>query len=360
MGAYLPDILTMIEAGIDPMTNKPIKSKKSDAALMLQTNKTAIRIMDEQDAVNRYQWFNLPDGLDGELVERILYYRYTGMFFYNKKAEKFYFLPYTPKGVDVYGRYVAMTAIPFNGSTIDVTSSKKIEDLLSSQEYKPQWEVLLPEEIDIEVFETSAVILNDYCKQISQKWLPRWMLNDPVCQLEAECLSYLNTAMIGASGVKGLKVESGDDEKAAGLASRQIKEAALSGEIYVPIQQSVKIEELADRTGNSRLEEFMMAMQSLDNYRLSLYGLDSGGVFEKKAHILESEQLLNKSRVALVYQDGLNQRQKFCNIVNSIWGLSIWCEPSESVIAQDLNGDNVLFDVQNNTVAEEPTKEGSE
>ena len=350
MGAYLPDVLTMIEAGIDPLTNEPIKSKSSSAKQLLQMNKAAIRVMDEQAAINRYQWFNLPDGLDGELVERILYYRYTGMFFYNKKAEKFYFLPYTTKGVDVYGRCVAMTAIPFNGSTIDATSSKKIEDLLSSQEYTPQWEVLLPEEIDKEVFETSAVILNDYAKQISQKWLARWQLNDSICQLEAECLSYLNTAMIGASGVKGLKVESGDDEKAAKNASRQIKDAALAGEIYVPIQQSVKIEELADKAGNSRLEEFMMA----------LFGLDSGGVFEKKAHVLETEQLLNKSRVALIYQDGLNQRQKFCNIVNSIWGLSIWCEPSESVIAQDLNGDNVLFDVQNNTVAEAPTKEENE
>ena len=85
-------------------------------------------------------------------------------------------------------------------------------------------------------------------------------------------------------------------------------------------------------------------MQALENFRLSTYGLDNGGLFEKKAHKLESEQEMNDSTVGLVYTDGLAIRQNFCNIVNSIWGLSIWCEPSESVVAVDVNGDGASWD----------------
>ena len=43
-------------------------------------------------------------------------------------------------------------------------------------------------------------------------------------------------------------------------------------------------------------------------------------------------------------QDGLSIRPYFCNIVNSLWGLNIWCEPSENE-TMDLNGDGVQYDV---------------
>ena len=87
----------------------------------------------------------------------------------------------------------------------------------------------------------------------------------------------------------------------------------------------------------------MLAMQSLDNFRLSTYGLENGGLFEKKQHILEAENEVNQSSVGLVLQDGLSIRQNFCNIVNSIWDLGIWCEPSENT-SSDLNNDGVQYD----------------
>ena len=32
----------------------------------------SLRIVDEQDAVNSFRWYNLPEGLTGNLIERIL------------------------------------------------------------------------------------------------------------------------------------------------------------------------------------------------------------------------------------------------------------------------------------------------
>lgn len=88
----------------------------------------------------------------------------------------------------------------------------------------------------------------------------------------------------------------------------------------------------------------MLAMQSLDNLRLSGYGIDNGGLFEKKARELQSEADINGGPVGLVMQDGLSIRQNFCNIVNSIWGIGIWCEPAENIMGADVNGDGLVYD----------------
>ena len=63
--------------------------------------------------------------------------------------------------------------------------------------------------------------------------------------------------------------------------------------------------------------------------------------------MLEAEQAVNGGNVGLVYQDSLTRRQNFCDIVNSIWGLGIWCEPSESVLGIDQNMDGAAYDVNN-------------
>jgi len=85
-------------------------------------------------------------------------------------------------------------------------------------------------------------------------------------------------------------------------------------------------------------------MQAIENLRLSTYGIDNGGLFEKKAHTLQSEADINGGPVGLVLQDGLSIRQNFCNIVNSIWNLGIWCEPAENIIGTDIDGDGLAYD----------------
>lgn len=87
-------------------------------------------------------------------------------------------------------------------------------------------------------------------------------------------------------------------------------------------------------------------MQALDNFRLSMYGLENGGLFQKKSHMLEAEQKMNNGNIGLIMQDGLTLRQDFCNIINSIWGIGIWCEVSETVSGADRNFDGELADKQ--------------
>ena len=67
--------------------------------------------------------------------------------------------------------------------------------------------------------------------------------------------------------------------------------------------------------------------------------------------MLDTEQALAGGATGLVYQDGLRLRQKFCDIVNSIWGLEIWCDASESVLGGDQNMDGFGYDVEDPTTS---------
>jgi hypothetical protein len=57
---------------------------------------------------------------------------------------------------------------------------------------------------------------------------------------------------------------------------------------------------------------------------------------------------LGGADVSLTLMDGLLIRQNFCNIVNSIWGLGIWVEPSETIVNMDLNNDGTMYDRSEN------------
>lgn len=50
--------------------------------------------------------------------------------------------------------------------------------------------------------------------------------------------------------------------------------------------------------------------------------------------------------VSFALQDGLAQRQRFCDIVNSIWGIGIACEVSETASGMDKNMDGEISQEQ--------------
>ena len=133
----------------------------------------------------------------------------------------------------------------------------------------------------------------------------------------SEALPMARTSLMTNSGVRGIRVQGEDDCLNVLEASKSIEKAALSGQPYVPIQANTEFQDL---TGSNALnsEEYLLYMQALDNYRLSLYGLSTGGLFQKKSHMLEAEQDMNAGHAKLAYDDGLIRRQKFADIINSV------------------------------------------
>lgn len=342
--ARIPDIDTLIQAGFDPKIGLPLKMATEDKCMLKEQIRKTLRVLDEQNAINRYKWYNLPSSLDGQLLERILYYKGQGMFFYMETNDTFYFLPYALSGtIDVYGRFQSVTPLPFNGSSSNEEGKEK--PWITGLTRKPVYDVL--QELD-EEFTESCVLLSDYSKQISQTNIPRQILQDPILDAMSEAFPLARTSLIAHSGIKGMRVNDEDQKSQVELASKSVTRAALNGKMWIPLVGNIEYQELTDGTA-LKSEEFLLYMQSLDNFRLSLYGLDNGGLFQKKSHILQAEQDMNGGNVGLVYQDGLTLRQKFCDIVNSIWGLGIWCEASETVTGMDKNLDGEVADNQEQT-----------
>ena len=346
--ARLPNLEPLIQAGIDPKTGLPIKLGAVNECFK-QHNKKLLRIMDEQDAVNSFTWYNLPNGLNQNLIERILYYRGQGMFFYMEANNQFYFLPYTLDGsIDVYGRFTGVTPLPFNGQS-STTKDKKEEPWIVGLTKTPVYDIKL-DELKLEDLTDSCVLLKDYTEQISQTNLPRQILQDPLLDVEADCLPFMRTALLNSTGVKGMRVGSQAEMAQVFSANQQINNAALTGQWAIPVVGNVDWQELSDGQV-AKSEEFLLAAQALDSYRLSMHGLPNGGLFQKKAHMLEAEQNMNAGTASLVLQDRLRNRQDFCDIVNSIWGLGIWVDINESLVQADLDGDGVAYDNDPNTVS---------
>lgn len=341
--AKLTDVETLVQAGIDPKTGLPIKVADTLNDDLKNNIKKLLRIVDEQDAVNRYRWYNLPSGLTGQMIERILYYKGQGMFFYMPENETFYFLPYALDGtIDVYGRYTGVTPLPFTGGATKTEDGKE-KPWIQGLTRKPVYDINL-EEMSEKGFIDKCVLLSDYSKQISQTILPRQSLQEPLLDAMSDCIPFMRTALQNETGVVGMRVESQDEESNVKAANASIRQAARTGQRYVAVIGNVDFQDLTFGAPGQSID-FMQAMESLDNFRLGLYGIDNGGLFQKKAHMLQTEQNMAGGSTGLVYQDGLTLRQAFCDIVNSYTNLGISCEPSETEIG-DSNMDGIMADEQ--------------
>lgn len=196
--------------------------------------------------------------------------------------------------------------------------------------------------------------------QRSQTSIPRQILNEPVLDIMAEAFPFARTSLIGSTGVRGMRVPDQDTASNVEAASRSMTQAALDGKPLIPIVGPVEIQDLTNQpVGQSA--QYLQYMQALDNYRLSLYGLKNGGVFEKDSAYVNNIQASNtQNNVGLVYADGLKLRQEFCDMVNAIWGLGIWCDVApevvgmlpEQIAGQDMSAESESSASENNEKGE--------
>lgn len=315
------------------MVLKPYRSKTTICQCDFKAEiKKNLRILDEQNAIHRYEWYGLPPGLDSELVERMLYYRGQLQFFYMESAGMMFMLPYAEIGVpDVYGRYLRGGPLVFGGTNLKAPGGKDkafITGFTREIVYSVPDD---PKEI-LRLIDEGSVIVKDYTPQLPEKIIPRYTLMDGILDMMAECFPLARTSLISNSGVKGMRVPTPDAKDEVVSAANAVYESAMMGSPYVPMMGTTEFQEL-DGGAPLRVEDYLLDLQSLDNFRLSLHGLSSGGLFQKKSHMLEGEQEMNESRAKSALLDGLNQRQRFCDMVNAIWGIGLSVEISEAALA---------------------------
>lgn len=330
MNAYLPNLEPLLAAGIDPKTMLPKKLSCGTKENLKEDIKRALRVIDEQDACGRFKWTGLEKlKITSQELERMLYYKGQLAFFHLGELNQYAILPYALDGtIDMYGRFNSIHPIPFASGT-DEKKNKAVADYLSDKKlkciYGLEEEIANPDEC--------CVLLHDYTKQLSQTILPRVTINEPILDTMSECIPYMRTRLILGTGVKGIRVNDADQESSVLDGSKRLEKAALRGEAYIPIVGTIDFQDLSSsQAGKS--EEYMLAMQSLDNFRLSTYGITNGGLFEKKSHELQTEADINGSTTSLVLKDGLEIRKHFCELVNKVFGIKIDVEIEESAMQQ--------------------------
>lgn len=344
------NVEALIAAGIDPKTGLPLKI--ADANMKCEIKKN-IRILDEQEFCNRYVWKNIPANINSQELERMLYYKGQLIMFFAKDVGdgEFFITPYSlDGGIDFYGRYRTVKPVPMSSGTDENDAKQKSASdaaLLTGMRFEIAYGVVHnPTQQDIV---GKAVILRDYTNQLPQTLLPRQGLQEAIIDVESECIPYCQTNMLASCGTKAIRVNNADQSEEVEKAVKSIKERALNGITMTPIVGDLEMQELNDKTPTSS-QEYMLVMQSVDNLRGRFIGINRGGVFEKKAHTLQSEQSMNKSSSNLPLDDGLAWRKDFCKIANSIWGVGIDVDINEKLKKKEANED----------VYVDTTKEGNE
>lgn len=368
-GPKMIDLAPFYQAGINPKRGLPLKfGDDSDGAGLKSDIKKVLRIVDEQNAVQRFTWTNLPCNITGQELERLLYYRGQLCFFFDKTTKMFYFMPYALDGnLDFYGRYTYVKPIPFVEPGDGASAEEKrahgvMKAYLSQKHLKVLYDV--PAE-PIEDIESVCILIHDYTKQYAQTLIPRQELNDSILEVMSDCIPFMRTNLLNSTGITGVVVGNEDEAAQVELTSTLVNNAAIKGKKYIPLMGSPITKDLTG--GNlAKSEEFLLAMQGLDNFRLSLYGLDNGGIFQKRSGMLQEEAEMNQGNVGMVLQDSLQIRQNFCNIANLVFmmpfeGPLMWCEVSETVIGMDLNGDGKAGgdETQPTQTAKDTSKEGN-
>ena len=314
----IPDIDTLIQAGINPKTGLPMKFGNKRCTTK-EDIKKLIRKNDEQIFCNKYVWYNLPCNLSSQELERMLYYKGQLAFFYLKDLDEFYFMPYALDGtIDFYGRYNTVHPVPMTSGTDD-KAGKAQAQYLSNIKLNCVYGIKLPEELKESDLTDSAVLLHDYTKQLSQSIISTQQLNDAIIDIEAEIMPYLRTALLMGTGTKGMRVPDADAANEVFEASKALIDSALSANPYAPMISNLEFQELTDGA-LTKSADYLQAMQAIDNFRLGLHGVPNGGLFDKSQYVNNEQTNMNLggADVSLTLMDGLSIRQNFCNIVNSI------------------------------------------
>lgn len=344
--AKLPWLDGMYQVGIDPKTGLPLKLGMGQRCNTKDDLKRLFRDQDKRLNVNMFEWYNTRLDIKSQEINKLLYYRGQLAYAYLADVEQFVLLPFAIDGnLDMYGRAKYIRLIPFVSSSED-SRMKPVEDYLASKRFRVV-NTLNIDELTPDEMKECAVILYDYTPHLSNKVIPQSVMNEVLIDLESEIHTFIRTAALNATGTRAIRISDADQTEVSNSANMSLIEAASRAELYVPVVGNVDWQELT--SGTSDIPGLLQIAQSIHNLRMSLNGLPSGGVYDKTQYVNNQQASLNQGQVdsALVLQDKLTNREEFCNIVCSIWGIGIDCLPSENIVMADLDANNIMYDDAN-------------
>lgn len=340
--AALYDTNLYRQAGINPAAVIPARRLGVTSNCDSNRLKKILKKNDRQDALTRFVWFNLPKGLKGEDIERVLYLK--GRCALVKVADNYVCLPFTlnsknDSGIDYLSRYKYITLVTMGSTEEDVRyvfGEKSFEVLYD-----------IEDEIGVDV-EDKAVIIYDYSPEyFSNQITPMCMLNDVVLDIESRLFPYAETAALSKTGVKGIKVTNEQEAEDVASLNDSIKYGALNQELMFGIKAAQDLQDFASESA-ADVSQYLELFQSLENFRKATYGISTGGLMQKQSHMLDKEAKMNQTNNISQGNDSLYQRQMACVIFYSLTGIPIWCDikqaanpnQGETALVTDNKGDS--------------------
>lgn len=297
--------------------------------------------IDYKQYLTRFKWNNLPQGLDSELVERILYYSGSAMFFYIKELGKFYFLPYgmsgegAETGIDFYGRFNRIKPYSFNGST-DADGEKKANgkkstsDLYLSTQIRDNIvdiPIVETEEEAKKIYENGAVICWDHSPELAYNATSRNREARSYIKYMVKVLIQTKSALINASGFNLFAADGEQDNDIMQMQIDAINQDREKGQLAAVVSKKLGNIENLQSNSPAAMQDFWASLQSVDNLRLKSMGIRNDGMQQKSQYQNIQEQTMDVNDAMQVYWNAFMERIKFSAIVNSIWGLDIYPEP---------------------------------
>lgn len=308
---------------------------------MFEKIRDSFRDIDYRQYLTRFRWNNLPEGLDSELFERIMYFSGSAMFFYIKELDRFYFLPYgmsgedTETGIDFYGRYNRLKPYSFNGSTdgegeTKANGKKNKADIYLSTQIRDNIKdipMVETEEEARKIYENGAVICWDHTPGLAYYQTSRNRVSKPYIEYMVDVLIQTKSALINANGFNLFAADGEQDNAIMQLQIDAINSDREKGKLAAVISKNLGNIENLQSNAPAAMQDFWASLQSVDNLRLKSMGISNDGVQQKSQYMNIQEQSMDINDSMQVYYNAFLERVKFAAIVNSIWGLDIYPEP---------------------------------
>lgn len=321
----IPNVEALIAMGLDPKTGLPSKLANAKGTSVRGPILTQLRIKDEQEYVNRFIVHTPGLNMSSQEFFRMLYYHPNLAIM--MLEGKPYLMPYTMiGGIDFYNRPNNIVPVPLTQGSDDSPKDEKsaLREVLAGYKKKVIYEVMLPEEVDDDVIENAAVLIKDYTPQQSSMIIPRSKVDEALLGLEADLFQYMRTSLLTGSGAKGIKVNDPDAAASVSALSNALDAAVLNGAPFIPLLSRQDIQELGGG-GVLHTQDYMLAIQGIDNYRKQCLGIENSPMFDKKAYVNEA-QTMSGITTSSTLADSLQQLQNSFDIWNSIYGFDWYVE----------------------------------
>lgn len=295
----------------------------------------SLATIDYQEYLTRFKWNNLPEGMDSELIERVLYFNGSAMFFYIEDLKQFFFLPYgmTSQGagnaIDFYGRYKYLRPYSFNGVSQEQKKNSTADIYLGTQIKRNIIDIPLVETFEeaVDMFKNAGVICFDSTPQLAYNVQSRNRENQGYMQYMIKALIQTKSAMINSSGFNLLQSGDANETDIMQLQLDQINLDREDGKLSAIVSNLLGQIQNLQSNNPASMTEFWNTFQAINNLRKSSLGLPNDGAVQKSQYQNINEQQLDISGPMQVYWNAFMERVKFSAIVNSIWGLAIYPEP---------------------------------